>query len=271
MGSITGFRVTQEYLAANRRRMEHLLPGYLCPLIADGARVCSIGCGTGCDVELLNAMGYDAYGFDSGPRTAVWGARRPSVREKLRIGLAEDRPFGEAAFDFAYALEVIEHVGCGEGGWEVLETTDDARVRFIEAGVDMLRDGGRLFLSTSNRLCPVDIGHGHGYSRLTTLATRHGLNLTIPWQRGNFVLSYGDISRLVRRSRVADRVRVLSVSSRGYLAFSSHRRARRLSSFINGCMWVVNLPPLRNSAANPLTTVVLETRALAREADARQS
>jgi len=249
--------------------MDHLVPNYLRPLIAERSRIVSVGCGTGYDVELLNDLGYDAYGFDSGPRTAVWGTRSPSVRAKLRVGLAEDQPFGAAAFDFAYALEVIEHVGCGDGGWEILETTGDARARFVEACVDMLRDGGRLFLSTSNRLCPVDIGHGHAYSRLTAAATRRGVNLTIPWHPGNFVLSCGDLRRLVGRSRVADRVRVLSVSSRGYLAFSSHRRARSVRGIIDVYMWGANLPRLRNTAVNPLTTVVLEKAPRARGSNAR--
>jgi SAM-dependent methyltransferase len=258
-----GFRLTPEYEAVNRRRMESLVPDYLARLIPAGARVCSIGCGTAYDVELLVNLGYDAYGFDGGERTAAWSNRSPSVRSRLRTGLAEDKPFGDSAFDFGYALEVIEHVGCGDGGWEILDTTHDARVRFVESCVDMLRDGGRLFLSTSNRLCPVDIGHMHRYSRLTEKAGRLGIPLTLPWHPLNFVLSCGDIERLVRRSRVADRVRVRPVSPRGYLAFSSHARARRLRNAVNAYMSVVSLPLLRTSPANPLTTVILEGRARA--------
>ena len=254
------FRMTPEYEAVNRRRMESLVPKYLAPLIPAGARVCSIGCGTAYDVELLADLGYDAYGCDIGERTTAWGDRSQSVRRRLRIGRAEDKPFGNAAFDFGYALEVIEHVGCGDGGWEVLDTTDDVRVRFIESCADMLRDSGRLFLSTSNRLCPVDIGHAHRYCRLTEEAARFGVNLTLPWHPRNFVLSCGDIKRLVQRSRVADRIRVRSVSSRGYLAFSSRVRARRLKDAVNAYMSVVNLPLLRTSPANPLTTVMLESR-----------
>jgi SAM-dependent methyltransferase len=253
-----GFRLTPEYEEINRRRMEWLVPNYLVRLIPEGARVLSIGCGTGYDVELLVGLGHDAYGFDRGERTAAWSSRPPSIRSRLRVGLAEDRPFGDATFDFGYALEVIEHVGCVDGGWEVLDTTFDVRVRFIESCVDMLREGGRLFLSTSNRLCPVDIGHMHRYSRLTESVGRLGVPLTLPWHPGNFVLSYGDIRRLVRRSRVACRVRVRTVSPGGYLAFSSRTRARWVRGAANAYMSVVGLPALRTSPANPLTTVMLE-------------
>jgi SAM-dependent methyltransferase len=252
------FHLTPKYEEVNRRRMDSLVPNYLARLIPEGARVVSVGCGTGYDVELLVGLGYDAYGFDRGERNAAWSSRPPSIRDRLRVGLAEDKPFGDAAFDFAYALEVIEHVGCVDGGWEVLDTTLDVRVRFIESCVDMLREGGRLFLSTSNRLCPVDIGHMHRYSRLTEGVGRLGVPLTLPWHPRNFVLSCRDIERLVRRSRLAGRVRVRAVSPRGYLAFSSRPRARGIRGAINAYMSVVSLPILRTSPANPLTTVMLE-------------
>lgn len=255
-----GFLMSADYGAINRRRMEYFVPGYLARLIPSGARVCSVGCGTAYDVELLTKLGYDAHGLDSGERSRAWGERPPEVREKLREGRAEDMPFGVGEFDFVYALEVIEHVGCGGGGWEVLDTTQAVRVRFIESCVDMLREGGRVFLSTSNRLCPLDIGHAHRYSRLTAAAAGLGVNLTLPWDERNFVLSKGDIARLVERSRVADRVHVRAVSPRGYLAFSSHARAPFLKRAVNAYMAVAGLPVLRVSPANPLTTVFLECR-----------
>lgn len=255
------FRATAEYLAMSRRRMAHFVPNYLAPLIPPGACVCSAGCGVAYDIELLTEMGYDAWGFDSGARTKAWCDHSPLVQERLRLGHAEDKPFGDKTFDFVYALEVIEHVGCGDGGWEILETTVDSRLRFIESCVGMLRDGGRVFLSTSNRLCPIDIGHAHRYAAVTAAASRLGVNLTLPWHPRNFVLSFGDIARLVERSHVGDRVSVRAVSSLGYLAFSSRAWARPLSRAVDAYMWVVNLPPLRRSPANALTTVMLETPA----------
>jgi hypothetical protein len=86
------------------------------------------------------------------------------------------------------------------------------------------------------------------------------VNLTVPWHRANFVLSARDISVLVRRSSVADRVTVRPVSSRGYLAFATHARGGVLRWAAGAYLTMASLPALRTSSLNPLTTVLLEYR-----------
>ena len=102
-------------LARTRRRLDYFIPNYLEKLVRGSRKVVSVGCGLGYDVQLLLRLGYDTYGLDPGTRTEAWQAHPPDLRRRLRGGFAEDLPFGREAFDFAYALEVIEHVGCENG------------------------------------------------------------------------------------------------------------------------------------------------------------
>lgn len=110
--------IDEKYREINKRRMDYFIPSYLQKFINKNDVICSIGCGTGYDVELLNDLGYDAYGIDPGSRTEDWKKRSIEIQKKLKVGFARDFPFEDKKFDFIYALEVIEHVGCKDGGGE---------------------------------------------------------------------------------------------------------------------------------------------------------
>ncbi len=252
--------VDNQLLARTRRRLDYFIPNYLEKLVHGSRNVVSVGCGLGYDVHLLLHLGYDAYGLDPGTRTRAWQSYPAETRNRLTRAFAEDLPFGRERFDFAYSLEVIEHVGCQDGVWKLLPDVHAIRTRFLESCLDMVRPGGRLFLSTSNRACPLDPGHVHHYTRITDFAGRKlGLQLTMPWHPKNFVWSIADIRRLLGRSRYAGRCTIRAVSTAAYPAFArSGAHSGWKQGLARAYLRAVDVPRLRTSFLNPILAVVVE-------------
>ena len=247
----------------SQRRFDHFIPNYLEKLITKSDAIVSVGCGLAYDVQLLRSLGYDAYGFDPGSRAKAWSGYPAALRDRLRVAYAEEIPFGTECFDFAYALEVIEHVGCEEGIWRLLPDARAIRLKFLESCLDMLKPGGRLFLSTSNRACPVDVGHTHHYTRITDFCGRKlHLPLTAPWHSRNFVWSFGDVSRLLSASKYRGQCVLEAVSTAGYPAHARHaERARWRERLAGHFLEWVNVPPLRTSFLNPILAVSIRKAA----------
>jgi SAM-dependent methyltransferase len=264
MEALRDVTVDRALIERTRRRFHRFIPQYLERHLSREDRIVSIGCGLGVDVAMLCRRGYDVYGIDPGARTSAWKHQAPAFRRRLRRGFAEDLPLGRECFDFAYALEVIEHVGCEDGVWKLLPNAHEIRRRFIESCLEMLRPGGRLLLSTSNRLCPVDVGHAHHYTPLTDAASRRlRVNLAVPWDRRNFVWSFGDVERCVADTAFGEECRVEALTSVGYPTQSSGRRGALLEPLAGAWLRVANWGPLRTSPLNPIL-VVLITRSAAR-------
>lgn len=257
MPMLKDIELTDQELDRNKRRCDVFIPGYLTKYIHRGESICSAGCGTGYDVEVLCNLGYDAYGFDPGVRTNDWSARRPEVSQRLKMGFAQDIPFGRDRFDVVYALEVIEHVGCEDGQWKLLPNHFEIRRQFLESCLDMLKPGGRMLVSTSHRLCPLDPGHGHHYTWLTQFVLQKtGITLAVPWHEKNFVLSRGDLVRLLAATRYRNRYFMKRLPVRNYLA---HSRVGANHAFLKRCidahMAIVSLPLLIASPLNPVLVV----------------
>lgn len=257
---LNDIELDDQELDRNKRRYDVFIPQYLTKQIHKRESICSAGCGTGYDVELLCNLGYDVYGFDPGVRTADWKSRRPIVRERLKMGFAQDLPFGKDRFDVVYAMEVIEHVGCEDGQWKLLPNSFQVRRDFLEGCLDMLKPGGRMLLSTSHRLCPVDPGHGHHYTWLTNFVLRKtGIGLTVPWHRKNFVLSKNDVARLLAATHYRHRYSMRRLPVRNYLA---HSRFASNRIFVKCCidafMAVVSLPLLIASPLNPVLVLEIQ-------------
>jgi hypothetical protein len=205
----TGGATDEERRAHDSARFAWFIPNYLAALIPAGASVCSVGCGTGVDVEMLRRLGIDARGCDPGYRVKFFDERPAEVRQYLVRGAAEDMPFGEMKFDLVYSLEVIEHVGCVDFGWRVTDQTERIRRDYIAACLSMLKPKGSLIITSGNRICFLDPGHKiHHYSRVTRLfAEKLHIPLTIPWSKRNLLPSFGDIKRLVAQTPFGGRVR----------------------------------------------------------------
>ena len=247
--------VDARYRDKNIRRMDYFIPSYLLKFINKNDVICSMGCGTGYDVELLNSLGYDAYGIDPGNRIKDWKNRPIEIQKKLKVGSAGDFPFGDKKFDFIYSLEVIEHVGCKDGIWELLDNYIDSRKEFSNSCIDMLNTNGRLFISTSNRLFPIDFGHAHHYNKLSNYFSKYGLNITIPWHKRNFLLSFNDICNLLDKDNNSEKYKIAQISSLGYPSNSSNKYGKIANILTNILLYTLSIYPLIR--INPILVVHL--------------
>lgn len=238
----------------DRSRFNHFIPNYLAPLLKGAVETCSVGCGSGRDVEMLRALGFEAYGFDPGGRVMYFEDRAQDIRDFLRVGLAEDLPFGDKKFDVVYALEVIEHVGCVDFGTQVTDKTHAARLAFMTACLDMTKSGGSLILTSSNRLCPVDVGHRHRYTALGRwFSARTGLGLSVPWSRENFLWSAGNVREALAQTRYAGRCSVELLPMKNYARATS---GKGLKAFLaRAWLSTVDALSLGNTPLCPLLSV----------------
>lgn len=236
-------------------RFHHFVPRYLAPLLPAGAEVCSVGCGSGLDVELLRNAGFAAYGFDPS-RTQRFADRAEGVRDFLAIGTAQSRPFGARVFDCAYSLEVIEHVGCVAFGTVTQESTEADRLEFMEACLDLVRPGGFFLMTSSNRLCPIDPGHPHRYTSVGRwLFNATGLGLSVPWHKKNFLWSKRDFEDAIARTKYAGRCTVEAMQVANYPKVTASRGLK--GAFARAYLSAVSAPWLRSSALCPILVVKL--------------
>ena len=238
------------WVERDRQRLDYFIPNYLVKWLDSSWTICSVGCGSGYDVECLRRIGFDAFGFDPGARTAEF-CRRGAAVPFLRRGKAEELPWGKGRFDVVYALEVIEHVGCKDFGCELLGDSDSIRVSFLEACLDMLKPGGKLLLTSSNRACPLDPGHRHLYSPVTRFAIEWlGIQAALPWHPQNFLLGQNDVRRLMSTSRYRGRATFRALSVAGYPRRCGRRDliGRLLAAYLK----VISILPLRTSALAPI-------------------
>lgn len=242
--------------AKNAKRMRHFVPHYLEPRLTKSWDIVSIGCGSGIDVEMLRRDGFDAFGFDPS-RDNQFPLRDEHTRRFLRPGSVEDFPFGEKRFDFAYALEVIEHVGCRSFGTYLLPGWRERRRVFLKACLAHLKSPGRLLLSTSNRLCPIDPGHTqHDYSAVGRLACRYRLpfGISIPWHSRNFLYSLGQLREDIKLIAPSAVVRTESIADYPSIA----RDSRMIGRIARGVLSMIDLKPLRASPVSPLLVITID-------------
>ena len=106
--------------------------------------VVDIGCGAGTQCFLWAERGHRVYGLDVNEPLVLLGKDRAAKRGHpvdFRVGSATELPWPDRSMDVCLLLELLEHVE----QWEVC----------LKQCVRILKPGGILFLTTSNRLCPV--------------------------------------------------------------------------------------------------------------------
>jgi len=106
---------------------------------APGATVLDVGCAAGANTAAFVKAGLEATGVDLVPEF-VELARESHPGIRFELSAAEDLPFPDASFDYVVLLSVLEHV-------------HDWRKTLAEA-VRVLRPGGVVYMSTTNRFCP---------------------------------------------------------------------------------------------------------------------
>ena len=133
---------TPERFAARR--------AFLLAHVAPGERVLDLGAGDGAFAEALVAAGARVTGVDVAEEALRRARDRAPAADLRHVGEGEPLPFGEDAFDVAWAGEVLEHVA------DVVGLLAEVR--------RVLHWGGTLLATTPY----------HGRAALVTLALRPG-------------------------------------------------------------------------------------------------
>ena len=106
--------------------------------------IADIGCNAGTQSRVWAELGHQVYGVDINQelvQIAHQRLREADLDVKLQLASATSLPFRDRSMDVCIAPELLEHVA----EWETC-LAEFARI---------LRPGGVLFISTTNRLCPV--------------------------------------------------------------------------------------------------------------------
>jgi 2-polyprenyl-6-hydroxyphenyl methylase/3-demethylubiquinone-9 3-methyltransferase len=106
--------------------------------------VADIGCGAGTQSLVWAELGHHPHGIDVNERLlelADKRARDAGYVIETRVGSAVKLPWSDASMDVCLVIELLEHVA----HWEAC-LSECQRV---------LKPGGVLFLTTSNKLCPI--------------------------------------------------------------------------------------------------------------------
>jgi len=106
--------------------------------------VVDIGCGAGMLTMIWAESGHRAHGLDVNRQLLELGRQRAveaGLNVDFRIGSGVELPWGDESMDVCLALGFLEHVA----PWETC----------LDEFIRVLRPGGVLFLSTTNKLCPI--------------------------------------------------------------------------------------------------------------------
>ncbi len=113
-------------------------------LSTDHLKVADIGCGAAAQCILWAQDGHEVFGIDINDRLIALGkerARAAALSIDLHSATATSLPWPDASMDICLCPELLEHVA-------------DWRACISEA-VRVLRPNGILYLSTTNKLCPI--------------------------------------------------------------------------------------------------------------------
>jgi SAM-dependent methyltransferase len=244
-----GDQVMLDEEITNRRTVEE----YYIPLfekLFDGraARILSLGCGVGSDVDALCDAGFDAYGIDNGVRSCTW--KRRHHPDRLFMANGKYMPFADETFDCVFCGCVFPHVGVQGDTYKV---TDDYRAQRLTLASEMarvLKPGGKVIASNPNRWFPFDIFHGHTAGSLR-------MRPTLP--TNPLLLSRGDYEDLFAP---AGCVRAVGLPVDGYWSFENSRKhiKGRIASIPVRLLFRISsvIKPLRTSLLNPWIIVMIE-------------
>lgn len=213
-------------------------------------RLLSVGCGTGVDVDLLCASGYDSVGIDCGNRSAVWSRRAHG--ERLLLANGKHLPFDDNSFDAAFCGCVFPHIGVIDDSNITAPDVEQQRLAVAHEMVRVLRPGGYVIVSSPNRWFPLDIFHGRQPG-----SYRPRLN----WPSSRFLLSVGDYERLFRSAHTGPAT-VLPVEHYwGFIRSQQSFKGLLLGWPVRFIFWLVSRPAfsaLRGSPLNPWLVVLLQ-------------
>lgn len=237
--------LTNDYLTSN-----YWLPVFQRLFPKPGARLLSLGCGAGIDVDKLAAAGFNIAGIDCGNRSKAW----PSRQHPERLCLANGRhlPYADQTFDLVYCGCVFPHVGVEGDSNRVTPRYWQDRLEIAREMTRVLRPGGKVLVSSPNRWFPLDLFHGR--------------NPAQPYPRWNpptsrFLLSAGDYRRLFGEAG-CNRFEALPVRGYwGFLRMKQHCKGRLFAFPVETLFSLVSHSAfawLRPSPLNPWIVILGE-------------
>ena len=128
------FRAVQDLVIRNIPALEH----------RDQITVADIGCGAGTLSRMWAQSGYRVFGLDVNEALIQLACERAAATHldvDYRVGSATALPWPDQSMDICLVPELLEHVE----DWQSV----------VNEAVRVLKPGGVLYLSTTNRLCPV--------------------------------------------------------------------------------------------------------------------
>ena len=206
------------------------------------AKLLSLGCGSGMDVDRLTTAGFDIVGIDCGSRSAVW----PHREQKQRLYLANGKhlPFEDQSFDAVYCGCVFPHVGVEGDSNRVLPNYFEERLSIAQEMGRVLRPGGHVFVSSPNRLFPFDLFHGRTPEN--------------PLPRFNppsnpFLLSFNDYKKLFTSSG-CNQFQLLPITNYwGFIRRKTSIKGRLIAFPVQSLFQLVSAEPLQGLRGSPIS------------------
>jgi len=237
----------------NKERIDKLLLKY----INKKSKVLACGVGDGSEIVYLRSKNYQAYGIDPSRLD-----KKKITKIKKFIENSEMSPniFGKLKFDFIYAFEVFEHVGCINYGTILSKDYYNKRLFFLKSIIKKLKKNGSCFITTGNKNFIIDIGHFHKYSPIAEFfKSILNINISLPISKQNFLFNYRDFKKIL-----------LILKSQGLnfdynfedMSFypSITRKTGLKSFFIRAYLKIVNIKLLRESFLNPIIGLKIKKR-----------
>ena len=186
--------------------------------------VADVGCGAGTQCLMWARDGHQVFGADINEALIALGRERAAatgVRLDLTVASATQLPWPDASMDVCLCPELLEHVA----DWQSC----------LDEALRVMKPGGVLYLSTTNKLCPVQEeftlpGYSwypaplkRRYERLA-VTTRPELVNHAKYPAVNWFTFYGLRSYLAERGvRCLDRFDVTALQTRGLAATAALR------------------------------------------------
>jgi SAM-dependent methyltransferase len=240
--------MVSEEITNTRTVNDYYVPLFRSLFGTNSARILSLGCGVGADVDALCAAGFDAYGIDNGVRSSIW--KRRQHPEHLFMANGKHLPFASGTFDCVYCGCVFPHVGVQGSSYKVTSDYFEQRQALAREMTRVLKPNGKIIVSNPNRWFPFDIFHEH-------TADRYRMRFSLP--TNPILLSRGDYEKLFAP---AGCVRASGLPVLGYWSFANSRKTlkgRIASAPVRLLFWLASVvKPLRTSFINPWIIVMIE-------------
>ncbi len=234
---------------------KYLIPRFR-TLKLDNAKVLSIGCGYGADVQELRVSGYETYGVELWRARASEWSKIQIPPEWCYIADARKLPFKDGEFDIVLCIGLIEHIGTVGDTAQLEPDWESQRQNFLKETLRVAKHG--VFLTTPNRTFPADFGHGTTRNKLLRWVGRKtGVWFHSPTEP--FYLSYRDVERYSMRPKNVAPWELTNYF--GFAVRSSHRWVKLIIPLVTIYFGFLDKTPnkIRKSCLNPFLLAFIKS------------